>query len=706
MSREAAADITVVIPAKNAVATIDAALGSLAPDGALIREVLLVDDGCDDRTAIVAAESAVRHGLPLEVVAGRFGGAGAARNAGMARACGRFLFFLDADDEVIEGGLTQLREAFERHPKAGLAVGASIRRTAGRPDKMKTPHGYGSDRTENTRRYLRNELWPIAMGSALVARAATAGIRFPEAIGLDEDTCFWTAVLARADVISIAAPVLLYHLDETRMARRFITAPRATFLAVALALNRLAAHGVDRKALQWRKAWIAQRIARQLIKHRMIADAGGMMRAVRAHEALGRARKAWQYRARIRLARLAPARPPAPSLPASGRPRRTLVVCHEPAFPPVSGADLRNFDNAMAAAELGPVRLVSIQPRADDAQPLVSAIRVAALTNAGEPRAPALGWRRARGEGRIPRPALTRLKALVREFRPDTIIVEGIALFRLLRPLRPLAGQLVLDMHNVESDLAGQLERADGSRVSAPGLNRLERKAAGIVDRIWVCSRLDRERLSSGTAPIDVVPNGIPRAEAMPAALPAQPTFADGFPVVLLVGHLGYRPNVEAAERLVRNILPRIRQALPAASVVLAGRSPKPAVRALAGLDGVSLVEEPGDTRPLLAKAHLSIVPLSSGGGTRIKILEAMACGVPVVATPLAVEGLDLIEDEEVLLSESDEGLADMAIALCSDPARLARQRARAHATVWARFGPQAIRDAVRDGLGPDGAGQ
>ncbi|TIT27259.1 MAG: glycosyl transferase family 1, partial [Mesorhizobium sp.] len=126
----------------------------------------------------------------------------------------------------------------------------------------------------------------------------------------------------------------------------------------------------------------------------------------------------------------------------------------------------------------------------------------------------------ARGEGRIPRPALTRLKALVREFRPDTIIVEGIALFRLLRPLRPLAGQLVLDMHNVESDLAGQLERADGSRVSVPGLKRLERKAAGIVDRIWVCSRLDRERLSSGTAPIDVVPNGIPRAEAMPAALP------------------------------------------------------------------------------------------------------------------------------------------------------------------------------------------
>ena len=109
---------------------------------------------------------------------------------------------------------------------------------------------------------------------------------------------------------------------------------------------------------------------------------------------------------------------------------------------------------------------------------------------------------------------------------------------------------------------------------------------------------------------------------------------------------------------------------------------------------------------PLLSRAHLSIIPLTAGGGTRIKILEAMAWGVPVIATPLAAEGLDLVENEEVLLSDTDEGLAEMAVGLCLDAERRARQRIRAHQAVWARFGPQAIRDAVRDGLGLESAGK
>ena len=702
------ADITIVIPARNAAATIDAALSGLAPDRALIREILLIDDGSDDRTAAVATESAARYTLPLEVVTGHLGGAGAARNAGMALASGKFLLFLDADDEVIEGGLALLREALVRDPGAGLAVGASIRRTAGRPDKLKTPHGYTGDRALNTGRYLRNELWPIAMGSALVATRATANIRFPEAVGLDEDTCYWAALLAQADVTTVAAPVLLYHHDEKRMARRFILSPRKTFLAIALALDRLAAVGVDREALQWRKAWIAQRIARQLIKHRMYADAAGTMRAVRAHRALGRSWKALQYRIRIRFGRLLRAIGPPGSLPAPSAERRTLVVCNDPAFPPTSGADLRNFGNAMAAAELGPVCLVSVKPRTDPPQSPAADIRIAALTADGEPRTRSLGWRRVKGEARIPRLALARLKVLVREFRPDTIVVEGIALFRLLQPLRPLAGQLILDMHNVESDLAGQMHRADRCRATMAGVRHLETRAARIVDRIWVCSRLDREKLTSLVSPrvpIDIIANGIPRAEDIALALPAQPAPSDGFPVILLVGHLGYGPNIDAAERLARNIFPRIRRALPTARLILAGRSPEPSLLALAGQDGVALIEDPDDVRPLLSTAHLTIIPLATGGGTRIKILEAMAWGVPVIATPLAAEGLDLIENEEVLLADSDERIAEMAIALCADPARIARQRTRAHATVWSRFGPQAIRDAVRGGLGLDEGG-
>jgi len=386
---------------------------------------------------------------------------------------------------------------------------------------------------------------------------------------------------------------------------------------------------------------------------------------------------------------------------------RTLIVCHDPAFPPVSGADLRNYRNAELAAEHGPVYLVSIRPRTEPSKPLDSRIHTAALTIDGEPRTASIGWWRVAGENRISRAALTRLEVLVRTFRPDTIVVEGIPLFKLLGPLRPLASQLIVDMHNVESDLAGQLQR-DTRGPAASGLRRLERKALSIVDRVWVCSDQDREKLNAlarHRVPIDVVPNGIPRAEHIPTDLPARPTTANGFPVILFVGHLGYEPNVDAAVRLAGAILPRIRKALPDARLTIAGRSPVPKVQALAEQPGVTLVENPADMAPLLMSAHLTIVPLSSGGGTRIKLLEAMAWGVPVIATPLAAEGLDLIDGEEVLLSESDEDLADTAIALCQDRGRLAKQRIRAHHAVWARFGPEAIRSALRRGLGLDDAG-
>jgi glycosyltransferase involved in cell wall biosynthesis len=697
------ADISVVIPARNAAATIGAALASLAPDRALILEIIVVDDGSADQTAVVAMEGARHHGLPVEVVSTRVDSAGAARNVGLERASGAFIFFLDADDQIMPGSLSLLRAALEGQSGTGLAIGASIRRTKNRPDKLKTPHGYGPDRRQNTRRYLRNELWPIAMGSALVAGWAIAGIRFPEAIGLDEDTCYWASLLARADIVAIDTPVLLYHHDEERMARRFITAPRKTFLAIARELDGLAAAGVEREPLQWRKAWIAQRIARQLIKHRMFADAAGMMRAVKAHRELGRSWKAAQYLARIRIGRLAGNRPDTSVGPAA--PRRTLIVSFDPAYPAVSGADLRTFGNAVAAAEFGTVCLASVRP-ASSVQPPGLDIRMVSLTASTDERSRSLGWRRLKGEHRVPRPALARLKVLMREFRPDTVVVESIPLFKLLQPLRPLTRQLVLDMHNVESDLAAQTPGNAPSAVS-PDIRQLERRAAAIVDRIWVCSKLDRERLKAIVAhgtPVDIVPNGIPRAKKVSELLPPSPGTPDGFPVILFIGHLGYRPNIDAAERLARIIFPRVRQALPGARLVLAGRSPDPAVRTLSKLDGVVLIENPDDVGPLLSAAHLCIVPLWTGGGTRIKILEAMAAGVPVIATPLAAEGLDLAGGEDLLLSDNDEGLADLTVALCSDPARMARLRARAHDTAWSRFGPQAISDAVRHGLELDGA--
>lgn len=94
-------------------------------------------------------------------------------------------------------------------------------------------------------------------------------------------------------------PVLLYHHDEERMARRFVRAPRATFLAITLELEKLAGSGIARDVLQGRKAWNAQRISRQLLKHKRYRDVMSMMRAVRAHKSLSRSWKTLQYRIRI-----------------------------------------------------------------------------------------------------------------------------------------------------------------------------------------------------------------------------------------------------------------------------------------------------------------------------------------------------------------------------------------------------------------------
>jgi glycosyltransferase involved in cell wall biosynthesis len=391
-------------------------------------------------------------------------------------------------------------------------------------------------------------------------------------------------------------------------------------------------------------------------------------------------------------------------------PRRTLVLTAHPAFPPVSGADLRNYQNAKAAMQFGPVLLVSAAP-GNRHTPVDSNIRTAALVRQDEPQAASLASRRASIEMRIHRPALPRLLALVREFRPDTIIVEGVPVAALLRHLRPVTARLVLDMHNVESDLAAQVRRAKSlperllpfAWSDRGRIQHLEREALAMVDRVWVCSDADREKLNSLFAPdipVDVVPNGIPRLEEMPATLPALPGKAEGWPVMLFVGHLGYEPNETAVERLVRNILPKIRQVLPLARVILAGRDPGPAVQHLARLPGVELAANPDDLSGLFVRSHLSVVPLSAGGGTRVKILEAMAWGLPVIATPIAAEGKGLKDGEEILIAETDEALAQSVIALCAEPERLERQRQLAYKKVMLCFGPTVIEAAVRKGLG------
>jgi glycosyltransferase involved in cell wall biosynthesis len=141
---------------------------------------------------------------------------------------------------------------------------------------------------------------------------------------------------------------------------------------------------------------------------------------------------------------------------------------------------------------------------------------------------------------------------------------------------------------------------------------------------------------------------------------------------LLFTGALDAPANEQAAQALVRRVLPRVRAAAPDARLVLAGRSPSAAVAALAGPD-VEIVADAPDLRPLLRRAAVFACAMESGTGIKNKLLEAMACGTPAVATPLAAQGLGACDEEQLLIAAAGDRFADAVVRLLDDAAMRAR---------------------------------
>jgi glycosyltransferase involved in cell wall biosynthesis len=157
---------------------------------------------------------------------------------------------------------------------------------------------------------------------------------------------------------------------------------------------------------------------------------------------------------------------------------------------------------------------------------------------------------------------------------------------------------------------------------------------------------------------------------------------------VLFTGALEAPANEQAALRLVRRILPRLRARLPDAGVDLVGRAPGPAVRALAAEPGVRVVADVPDLRPWLWAAPVYACPMVSGTGIKNKLLEAMAAGAPAVASPLACQGLAVRDGEQLRVAGDDDAFAAALAELLEAPA-----------TELAADLLPAVRDLVADGL-------
>jgi glycosyltransferase involved in cell wall biosynthesis len=161
---------------------------------------------------------------------------------------------------------------------------------------------------------------------------------------------------------------------------------------------------------------------------------------------------------------------------------------------------------------------------------------------------------------------------------------------------------------------------------------------------------------------------------------------------LLFFGALDYGPNVDAALHLVQDIWPRIRAALPGARLEIAGKSPCAEVRALDNGGDVRVSGYVSDKAALFASVTATVVPIRSGGGTRIKILEAMAMGKAVVSTTVGCEGIDVVNGENILIGDCAEDLAGACLRVLGDTALRSSLAEQGRALVRQKYGWPAIR--------------
>src|SRR4051794_27384993 len=282
---------------------------------------------------------------------------------------------------------------------------------------------------------------------------------------------------------------------------------------------------------------------------------------------------------------------------------------------------------------------------------------------------------------RVSVPALQQaLDRVLRAKRFDIVNLEfpylGHCVLRQAPPGEKLPA-LVVDSHEIAYDLARQFAIAGASlgRRLYAGANwrKLRREELGIyreADGVYLCSAEDEQRLleQNSRARTAVIPNAADVDYYQPRHTDAAP---DGRTVVYF-GLLSTVPNIDAVIHFVQEIWPRIAKANPDARCKIIGGRPPPSLQALAG-PRVELTGFVPDLRPHLAGAAAVVVPLRLGGGTRLKIVEAMAMGKAIVSTALGAEGIEAVPGRDILIEDQPLAFADAVNRLLAEPSLAAR---------------------------------
>lgn len=258
----------------------------------------------------------------------------------------------------------------------------------------------------------------------------------------------------------------------------------------------------------------------------------------------------------------------------------------------------------------------------------------------------------------------------------DTVQLEGIHLIRYVPVIRACSPgtAIIADWHNIESEImrryAGtstSLSRRIFAARTARLIERAEERLLTICDAHVVAS--DRERGELGRrapeARLSTIPNGVD--VALYRSGNHRPPSTASMTELLFVGSMDYHANVDGVEWFVREIWPVLTERHPEFALNIVGRDPDPRVRALDAAS-INVTGTVDDVRPYYSRALAAVVPLRVGSGTRLKILEAMAAGVPVISTRLGAEGLEVADGQHLLLADTPEEFAAAIDRISSDP--------------------------------------
>ena len=377
---------------------------------------------------------------------------------------------------------------------------------------------------------------------------------------------------------------------------------------------------------------------------------------------------------------------------------------------PRAGAQIRDFELMRRIAERHEVRLVALTEAAPEQRQIEEVERVLgpvrALVVPSALKSDLLYRLPSHLRARWPvatlpfvhRTALATIGRIAREWGPDIVQVEHSFLAPYVEALDRTGCATVLSLHNIGEVQYRRMHRMArgvtgkaGALLKSLAMRGWEASWAGRFDRVLAVSDADRQHLLGRDASlrVRVVPNGVDthKRQLLPSA--------EGSHDLLFAANMAYPPNAEALVYFIDRVFPLVRRQFRGATFTAVGMGITPEMRAVGARDGIIIAGPVNKIEPFYRQAAICVVPLLAGSGTRLKILEAMALGRPVVSTTVGCEGLDVRAGRHLAIADEPAALADAIVRLLRDPARARQMAWQARALVESRYDWNGIAEAL-----------